>query len=235
MLGGVLDLVLPQVCVGCGAAGGRCCDTCLAGLAADPARRLPRPCPPGLPDCWSAGPYEGVARRAIVAYKERGAVTLADALAQVLAFTMLTALMAAARAGAGWVCGRFAVVPVPHTRRSLRSRGHDPVGRLAALAVRHLGAAGLEALPWAALRQVRRVSDQAGLSSTERGANLTGSLQVSGPSQTRPAPIALLLDDVVTTGATLAEAARALRAAGVEVPLAVTLAATRRRSSKPLR
>jgi predicted amidophosphoribosyltransferase len=231
MLGGVLvsvlDLVLPQFCVGCGGAGGRCCAGCLAEMAAAPGMRMPRPSPPGLPDCWSAGAYDGVARRAILACKERGAVTLAGALAQVLAFTVLTAFAAI---GAAWTRGPFAVVPVPSARRSLRSRGHDPTGRMAALAVRHLTAAGLRAEPWAALRQARQVSDQAGLSSTERVANLTGRLQVPRRAKSPPAPVALLLDDIVTTGATLAEAARALRAEGVRVPLAVTVAATRRRS-----
>lgn len=229
VLGPVLDLVLPQSCVGCGQAGARCCAGCVAEMAADPARRPPRPCPPGLPDCWSATPYEGAARRAILAYKERGAVSLADALAQVLAFTVLTALTLTGATG-GWARGPFAVVPVPSARRALRGRGHDPMGRLAALAARHLTVAGLRAVPWPALRQARRVSDQAGLSSTQRAANLAGSLQVAMPAKGPPAPTALLLDDIVTTGATLAEATVALRSVGLRVPLAVTVAATRRRS-----
>ncbi|RSN14772.1 ComF family protein [Nonomuraea sp. WAC 01424] len=227
MLGAVLDVFLPQSCVGCGRAGARCCAGCAAEMAAAPARRLPRPSPPGLPDCWSATSYERAARRAILAYKERGAVALAGVLAQVLAFTVLTAL---AGTGGGWARGPFAVVPVPSAKRASRGRGHDPMGRLAGLVTRHLAAAGLPAEPWTALSQARRVSDQAGLSSTQRVANLAGSLCVPRSVKSPPAPSVLLLDDIVTTGASLAEAARALRAAGVRVPLAVTVAATRRRS-----
>ncbi|MER6580124.1 ComF family protein [Nonomuraea sp. NPDC001023] len=242
MLAGVLDVFLPQSCVGCGRAGARCCAGCAAGMAVAPARRGPEPGPPGLPECWSATSYEGAARAAILAYKERGAVGLAGVLAQVLAFTVLTALGAgagaeagaeagtAAGSGAGWARGPFAVVPVPSARRALRVRGHDPMGRVAVLVARHLVASGVRAEPWPALRQARRVADQAGLSSTQRAANLAGSLCVARRAKGPPAPSALLLDDVVTTGASLTEAARALRAAGLRVPMAATVAATRRRS-----
>ena len=58
----------------------------------------------------------------------------------------------------------------------------------------------------------------------ERAANLAGSLRVTRPATGPPAPCALLVDDIVTTGATLAEAARALRSAGTPVPLAITVA-----------
>ncbi|MFC4115432.1 ComF family protein [Nonomuraea zeae] len=267
MLNAVLDLVLPSVCAGCGAAGARCCGGCLAELTAAPGRRLPEPAPAGLPDCWSAARYEGAVRQAIVAYKERGAVALAGVLAQVLAYTALTAIGAGALRGAAsgpfapapsavgpfstapfppapfhaapfstapFSTVPFAVVPVPSGRRSRRVRGHDPVGRLAALVVRHLRSYGLPAELWPALTQARRVADQAGLSSAERAANLAGSLQVSGAAKRPPAACALLLDDIVTTGATLVEAARALSSAGMLTPLAVTVAATRRRSCKPL-
>ncbi|HEX4814291.1 MAG TPA: phosphoribosyltransferase family protein [Nonomuraea sp.] len=225
----MLDLVLPQACAGCGVRGARArfCANCLAELTAGPARRVPGPCPPELPDCWSAGDYAGAARRAILAYKERGAVALAGVLAEVLAFTAVTAI---AGAGGAWAGRGFAVVPVPSRRASVAARGHDPIGRLAVLAAGRLRAYGLAAEPWAALRQVRRVADQAGLSAAERSANLAGSLQVRKPGKGRPVLDVLLVDDILTTGATLTEAARALRAAGLRVPLAVTVAATRRRS-----
>ncbi len=180
-----------------------------------------------MPDCWSASPYEGAVRKVILAYKERGAVALAGVLAEALAYT---AVMAIGGTGARWAARGFAVVPVPSRRASVSARGHDPIGRLAVLAARRLRAYGLPAEPWAALRQTRRVADQAGLSSAERAANLAGSLRVAEGAKGPPVASVLLVDDIVTTGATLLEASRALRSAGWSVPLAVTVAATRRRS-----
>ncbi|NUW30095.1 ComF family protein [Nonomuraea sp. SMC257] len=282
MLTAVLDVLLPRPCVGCGAAGAPLCDACLAPLVA-PAARTPSPRPAGLPVCWSATWYEGPLRRAVIAYKERAQTGLAVPLAALLAFTVASALTAGRPIEGPFAAGRpiegpFAVVPVPSARRALRSRGHDPMGRLAELAVHALTRLGRPAVLWRALTPARRVADQAGLDAAERAANLAGSLRVTGRAANQasslrvaanvagslrgagreegpkaaaaaPAPLTLhghgtdnfrtpakpgipvvLVDDLVTTGATLAEAARALREQGSDVVCAATVAATRRRS-----
>ncbi|MFG3435981.1 ComF family protein [Nonomuraea sp. NPDC047897] len=218
----LLDLLLPQRCVACGVPGEPFCGPCLTGLAA-PARRLPEPRPAGLPDCWSAADYAGPVRRALIAYKERAQVALAAPLAEALAFTVAAAVSRGHPAA-----GAFVLVPVPSARRTRRARGHDPVGRLAARAARLLSAWGHPAEARAVLAPVRRVADQAGLDARRRAANLAGSLGV--PGRTAPGLPVVLVDDLLTTGATLSEAARALRSAGSEVLLAATVAATRRRS-----
>ena len=78
-----------------------------------------------------------------------------------------------------------------------------------------------------ALQHRRRVADQAGLNASDRAANLAGALQARFDLRGQRV---IVVDDVITTGATLAEAARALRAAGAEVPAAAVIAATSRRS-----
>ncbi|GAA2380393.1 hypothetical protein GCM10010404_40960 [Nonomuraea africana] len=226
ILARVLDLLLPVRCVGCAARGALLCDAC---LVVAPAVRTPVPGPEGLPVCWSAALYEGAAREAILHYKERGRTALAVPLAQALAFTIVTAMPR----------GAFVVVPVPSARRAVRARGHDPVGRLAALAVRQLATLGRAVTLRTDLRQHRRVADQAGLSAAQRVANLESSLRVAqagrAPLNGRSGAPVVLVDDVVTTGATLAEAARAVRAAGAVVNVAVTIAATRRKNQDSLR
>ncbi|MFC4531618.1 ComF family protein [Sphaerisporangium dianthi] len=232
MLTALLDLISPRRCAGCALPGAPVCRLCAAELRGEPVPRPPGPPPPGLPDCWSAACYEGAVRRVVLAYKERGRTALAPPLAACLASTLLAAL-----AARGFPSGApLILVPVPSSRRSVRRRGHDPVRRLAVLAARALRARGWPAVAAPVLAQRRRVRDQAGLSASERAANIDRALGVRGGPiavqrrlQGSPAAVVVLLDDIVTTGATLAEAARALRGAGAAVPLAVTLAATPRR------
>jgi predicted amidophosphoribosyltransferase len=81
-----------------------------------------------------------------------------------------------------------------------------------------------------ALQHRRRVADQAGLTATARSTNLTGALQAR--LDLRGVRV-IVVDDVVTTGATLTEAARALRDAGAEVPAAAVIATTERHTGGP--
>ncbi|WP_283138465.1 ComF family protein [Rhizohabitans arisaemae] len=221
MLGALLDLILPPRCGGCSAPGALVCTACAGLLRAAPRRRLPVPTPPGMPQAWSAGLYEGELRRMILAYKERGLTALAAPLGLCLAQVVAVAL-----GGAGAV----RLVPVPSARSSTRRRGYDPVARLAAHAARGLRRQGRPAVVSPVLAHRRRVADQAGLSAAGRAGNLSGAFRVA-PGELSGAVV--VVDDVVTTGATLTEAAVALERAGAHVRIAVTLAATRRTWVKP--
>ncbi|GAA0281585.1 hypothetical protein GCM10010302_19250 [Streptomyces polychromogenes] len=217
-------LVLPSCCAGCGAARSLLCGACraaLGGAGAGPVAPAARWAgPAGLPPVFAAARYEGAARAVVLAHKERGALPLAGPLGGALA-----AAVAAARAG-GAGAGELALVPVPSARRTLRARGHDPARRVALAASRRLRAAGEPARVAAVLRLRRQVADQAGLGARQRRENLAGALEVR-PGGTRLVAGAriVVVDDVVTTGATLAEAARALRAAGLWADAAAVVAA----------
>ncbi|MEV5429562.1 ComF family protein [Streptomyces sp. NPDC052701] len=106
------------------------------------------------------------------------------------------------------------LVPVPSARRAVRARGHDPARRIALAAAGELRRGGTPARVLAVLRQRRRVADQVGLNSRQRLANLAGALTVApgGARLLLGGPV-VLVDDLMTTGASLAEAARAVRAA----------------------
>ncbi|GII91051.1 ComF family protein [Sinosporangium siamense] len=237
-----LDVIAPARCVGCEGARGPLCPVCVAALRGAPAVRMPVPSPSGLPNCWSAADYTGPLRKAVLACKERGLTSLVPTLGAVLAFVIATGL---SHSPAQPAPGRFTVVPVPSDAAARRRRGHDPVRAIAAAAAARLREAGLPATFAALLEQPRRRTDQSGLSSAQRTANLSHAFRVRSspriplkrlwaPSSGTSAPLrpsgpVVLVDDIVTTGATLAEAARALQAAAAPVLFAATLAATRRR------
>lgn len=183
-------------------------------------------------------PYGGAVRAAILAYKERGRLGLARPLGHALARAALAAHRAAragghppatrppAPEGAG---GELLLVPVPARPSSVRRRGHDPLALLARVTVRALQDWGQPACSLALLRHVRAVADQSQLSAAGRAANMSGALAV--PSGSEPGiqgRTVILVDDVLTSGATLAEAGRALRAAGARTPAAGLIAATGR-------
>ncbi|MGB8652008.1 MAG: ComF family protein [Mycobacteriales bacterium] len=215
MLATLLDLVLPRSCAGCGLPSAALCPGCRALLAA-PALGLvrPDPCPEGLPFVSALLPYEGAVQRLLLAHKEKGRL-------------QLTAPLAAGLARAALVHGKAPVLlcPVPSSQAAVRQRGHDHAMRLARGAARVLRGAGVDARAARLLIPVRAVADQSGLSSAQRATNLRGALQAVGG----PGPPVLVVDDIVTTGATLVEAARALRVAGHPVRGAAVVAATQRR------
>ncbi|MFH7600071.1 ComF family protein [Streptomyces racemochromogenes] len=218
-------LVLPADCAGCGAARSLLCGACrevLDGAGAGPVRPARGGAGGALPPVFAAARYEGPVRAVVLAHKERGALPLAGPLGGALA----AAVSAARAAGGGGGAGELALVPVPSARRTLRARGHDPARRLALAASRRLRGAGEPARVAPVLRLRRQVADQAGLGARERRENLAGALEVC-PDGVRLAAGAriVVVDDVVTTGATLAEAARALGASGLWAQAAAVVAA----------
>jgi predicted amidophosphoribosyltransferase len=218
----LLDLICPTRCEGCGEPGRIVCARCGWLLATTPHRHWPSPCPAGMPPVWIVAGYEGPVRQLLLGYKERGAIGLAPTLAACIAATALAA--------AGPVGTRLVLVPVPSSRAAVRRRGDDVVELLAHRAARLMRSRGVAAVAVAALAQGRAVPDSAGLSASRRAANLRGALRVDrGAARLLPSDTLVVVDDLVTTGATVTEATRALESHGWVVRAAVAVAATRRR------
>ncbi|MEV0009427.1 phosphoribosyltransferase family protein [Streptomyces sp. NPDC047973] len=203
----ITGLVLPAVCGGCGSPRVELCARCAADLAGPPCWVRPAPEPRGLPTVHAVAPYENAVRAMLLAHKERGALGLAQALGGALA--------ASVRAGQGRMDAGvpLLLVPVPSARRATSGRGHDPVRRTAVVAAAALRRSGTPARVAAVLRQRRSVADQAGLGGRERQTNLAGALAVvDGARGLLRGGRIVLVDDLITTGSSLAEAARAVRA-----------------------
>ncbi|MGY4653141.1 ComF family protein [Mycobacterium sp. URHB0021] len=200
----MLDLVLPLGCGGCGASSTRWCEACARELIvrADAPQVIAPRLDPGVP-VLSLGRYAGARREAIVAVKERGRADLVNPLAVALR-TGLERLLAW-----GVVDTPLTVVPAPTRRWTARRRGGDPVTRIATAAAASQG----EIAVVQALRMRAFARDSVGLSSVDRQRNIAGRVRVIKPV----VGDVLLVDDIVTTGATACESTRVLQTAGARV------------------
>ncbi len=208
-----LDLLLGARCAACGRAGPAACDVCVALLRETRPHFLQRV---GLDvPVAAAHDYRPILNHLIPVWKDDGALHLETILGHCLASAL-------SLSDIGDDC---LVVPVPSTPRAVRRRGHDHGRRLARRA------AARRAMAWSPLlRRVARGGSQREFGAAMRGSNVAGTMRAR-PSQ-RPV---VLVDDVVTTGATLIEGVRALRAAGVKVVGAAAVAdADRRLLGDPL-
>ncbi len=166
----------------------------------------------------AAGWYRTALRDVVVDWKERGRFPLTSVLSHHLALSV------AALVGER---GRVDLVPVPTSWPARWRRGDDLVRSLASATAQRLQATGCIATVRPVLTHTRRTADQSGLGAQDRAGNLAGALalrsRVAAPA--RDVPI-VVVDDIVTTGATIAEATRALHAGGWPVVGAATVAAT---------
>ena len=220
MLDGALELLAPTRCAGCDRPGSLLCEACRDSLPLIDARHACPRC--GAPDgrgpceeCGDApsfvahvrcvGLLEAPLSRVLTVYKDAGerrlALLLGDMVAELLA---------------EWADWAEALVPIPATVTAVSRRGFDHARLIADAVSRASGIPVVQALVCAAGR------DQRGLGRTERRANVGSAFGVR--EGVRPPAHVLLLDDVLTTGATLDSAARTLLDAGAEEIRAMTVA-----------
>ena len=200
----IAAFLLSAGCAGCDAPGTLLCMICRQMLD---AVVLHRQTPAGLP-VVAALRYEGVPARCIRRLKEEGETLLA----RPLGVTLRAALAALVPEGPAPL-----LVPIPTSHAAFRRRGY----RVPEVLIRRAGGSASRLLTLA-----RKTADQRGLDVADRRRNVAYSMRVRHARNTRKV---VLIDDVVTTGATLDEGARALNNAGFSVLGAVTLAATARR------
>lgn len=213
VIAALFELLLPYPCAGCSGPDGPLCTGCRDRLDRRPRRCAPRP---RCPQVWAAGPHDGHDRRVLLAHAEDGAdglrAPLGERLARVYAAT-------------GWSDPGTVLVPVPP-----RGPGEGPVAALAEAALAASGGARAgRVVPL--LRYRCAVRPQVGLGRRERLRNRVGVFTADPAAvRLRGSPV-VVVDDVLTTGSTLAEATRVLRGAGLRVVGAIVLNESRRRDT----
>ncbi len=194
------DFLLGAVCPGCGRPSRALCATCTAAIAPRPSVVRSRPV-----DVAASGEHTDMLRLAIVAWKEEGRTSLLRPLAHLLATSVAEVV--------GDSTTPVVLVPVPTSRRSRLARGADVVDQLAGAAAVLLRGVGADVTVRQALRVARRTVDQSGLGARDRVRNLAGAFALRSDEGLAHGTV-VVVDDIVTTGATIAEAVRALTAAG---------------------
>lgn len=220
--GTAMDLVLPRPCPGCGGSGPWCagCDATLRGRP----RRITLPDLPSgtgaaLPPVWALARYRDPVRSAILAGKERGRHDLPPLLGIALGRGLWRLRRLGLLPPTVWL------VPAPSRRSAARSRGGDPVVAMGRAAARWLAGRGCPAGVAPCLVTVGTARDSVGLDAAQRAANLDHRVRwVPGAAPPAATPV-VLIDDVLTTGATSAAACRTLRGAGIEVAAVLVIAA----------
>ncbi|HSK94111.1 MAG TPA: ComF family protein [Candidatus Angelobacter sp.] len=209
----ILDLLMPPACAGCGRTGALLCPRCAATFRppGTPADRFVASDPgvvvgDALALAIAAHAYEGPMRRALAALKYGGASRVAPVLAG-LVLPALDRLRA--------ISGNAVLVPVPVHAERLAARGYDQAALLAIALGR---SAGLQVA--SALVRVRATTEQHRLDRGARLRNLRGAFAING----RAPPVAILVDDIITTTATLEACAGVLQEAGCEAVYGLAIA-----------
>lgn len=211
----LLDLLMPPACAACGRFGVTLCEACI-GTFRPPSRTGDRFVAPDaravigerLALALAAFGYQGFMRRALQRLKYAGAARAAGPLAAAAAPTLRTLLA---------ISGPAVLVPVPLHAARERERGYNQARLLAdALA----GATGLRCS--SVLRRHRVTNRQHGLDRAGRLSNLAAAFSVA-PGERSPR-VAILVDDILTTSATMEACALALHAAGAQVVYGLAIA-----------
>ncbi len=222
LLADAVDLALGRTCALCDIPGRSVCLTCLEDLRCVPAPLMlsplsgRQPGPPGgstsdLPPGRYAVPYRGDASTLILDYKERGNRALAAGLGLLLADAVDALVEMDLQRDTEHP---FMLVPIPSRPRA--KRGFAALPRVLRPAVRSLTEAGHEVAVVPVLRQAQHHAPLKGMGRSERRRAVPGSM-VAVPRSGRLRGHVVIVDDVVTTGTTMLEAIRALRAGGLTV------------------
>ena len=218
--GPLLDLVMPRQCAACALPGFVLCAGCRMAVQVQPVVAV------SATVCAVSDPL-GLGRAVVRGYKVGGHRSLAPLIADSLARAVRQSLESRR-----WE-PRVAIVAVPQRRRAQTTRGFDSTAVIARKAARLLTQDGIACVVVQGVGYVRQPDDQRGLGVSERHLNVVGSMRLRGKASRRICGeefgMVVAVDDVVTTGATLAELTRSLVAGGASCVGAAAAFSTPRR------
>lgn len=197
------ELVFTPKCLVCARLGVDFCDTCIEKIRPFRARDLSE-----IQDCFCAGEYSGWLRDSIICYKN-GDLKYVALLSQLLENTLKKFDLAE----------NVTLIPTPSSQQKIRERGFDSITKLCKSVLRETESVRIDGEN---LFLRRAVVDQVGLSAGQRLANLDNAFGVRRAIN----GTVVIVDDVITTGATLNSAARALKYAGAQRVLGLALCGT---------
>ena len=211
------DLIYPVICMICNTPGESICTNCRI-----PWLRQPKKSKIEKVDLYFAANYTPESSQLILAAKERGNKDAIDLLASAISNSIQIAIYELK------ITSPINLVTIPSKNLAIRRRGRDHISELALIVINQLKKVSIESSYQPLLSITRKVKDQSGLNSQQRSENIKGAYIVK--NSLIPQGEVILIDDLITTGSSIQEGIRALKAAEIAVSAVTTACAVGRNS-----
>ncbi len=216
-LAALKELVYPTTCAGCNLLGTQLCNSCSETWFTPPKLNYL-----GESKLYFVANYNPQSARIILAAKEDGNVFCINLLARCIARSIIFALPES------FIAQPVAIITIPSSPAAIRRRGRDHISQVAKQVVKNLAVENIPATYSPVIYLSKNIKDQSKLNSRQRTQNLSGAFSVKNCEI--PSGDLFLIDDLVTTGASIQEGVRALANAKIGITAVITACAVGRNS-----
>jgi len=214
---GIKSLIFPQLCIICSAIGSRICSNCNKSWLTSPIKYRVDQIP-----LYFTTEYDEDIETILLLAKESGNKTAIDILSTALVNSIIFLM------SENQIEFPINIIPIPSSKRAIRKRGRNHIEELCEAVIAKLHGNSIFAQKVSIIYHQKKIKDQSNLNKSQRLKNLKNAYTLSGVLPKTGSTI--LLDDVVTTGSSILEAARALSEAKITILGAVTACAVGRNS-----
>lgn len=211
------ELIYPEICLCCGKTGAKICDSCSRYWLAKPNRSK-------VENIWLffVATYDEATSQVILAAKEAGNKDAVRLIARSIASSVSFAIVNLG------ISQPINLVTIPSQLSAIRRRGRDHIKDLAQEVIIQLNQQDINAICLPILKPIKKIKDQSDLNGLQRKENMNHAFTVKSSPISQSTVI--LIDDLVTTGASIQEGVRALSEAKITVDAVVTACAVGRNS-----